>query len=231
VACRGQKLIYAAARPPYLYRPLLVDAEEKLNARFCRIYSSRRIRLKNHTARQYTENSKQTFPEMKLRSLSPNSYIHVLWAIYLFPRLVCLFCCRKIGGPRWEYINRSQTHECENWDWGRKVFFFWEHINRIFFAVQPRKCFLHSEFYPLTPSHQCSTAFTLGNWPDDMVLEKNKAGAQLARYSNIFCSRKATILFRRNIRVSFLDTGTLESSRWKTGNPAWSVRKWTVTIG
>jgi hypothetical protein len=37
--------------PPYLYRPLLVDAEEKLNARFCRIYTSRRIRLKNHTAK------------------------------------------------------------------------------------------------------------------------------------------------------------------------------------
>jgi hypothetical protein len=27
--------------------------------------------------RQYTENSKQIFPEIKLRGLSPNSYIHV----------------------------------------------------------------------------------------------------------------------------------------------------------
>ncbi len=27
--------------------------------------------------RQYTENSKQIFPEMKLHNLSPNSYIHV----------------------------------------------------------------------------------------------------------------------------------------------------------
>jgi hypothetical protein len=27
--------------------------------------------------RHYTENSKQIFPEIKLRGLSPNSYIHV----------------------------------------------------------------------------------------------------------------------------------------------------------
>jgi hypothetical protein len=33
----------------------------------------------SHTAKTvlYTENSKQIFPEMKLRGLSPNSYIHV----------------------------------------------------------------------------------------------------------------------------------------------------------
>ncbi len=53
----------------------------------------------------------------------------------------------------WEYINRSQTHECGNWDWGRAIpflvifilnfrycvfavqFLFWEYIKRIFVAV------------------------------------------------------------------------------------------------
>jgi hypothetical protein len=39
--------------------------------------------------RHYTENSKQIFPERKLRGLFPNSYIHVsvsdLEAIYIFP--------------------------------------------------------------------------------------------------------------------------------------------------
>ncbi len=37
-----------------------------------------------------------------------------LWEIYIFPPSVCLFCC---SGPILEYINRSQTHECRNWDW------------------------------------------------------------------------------------------------------------------
>ncbi len=43
-----------------------------------------------------------------------------LWAIYIFPETVCLFCCRKIQYVYrfWEYLNRSQTHECGNWDWG-----------------------------------------------------------------------------------------------------------------
>ncbi len=41
----------------------------------------------------------------------PISTFMRLWAIYIFPRFVCLSCCRKICG--------SQTHECGYWDWGR----------------------------------------------------------------------------------------------------------------
>ncbi len=44
-----------------------------------------------------------------------------LWTIYTYPRLICLFCCRKYVDRSWEYINRSQTHECGNLDWGRKI--------------------------------------------------------------------------------------------------------------
>jgi hypothetical protein len=44
-----------------------------------------------------------------------------LWAIYIFPQWICLFCCRKYVDRSWEYINRSQTHECVNWDWGRAI--------------------------------------------------------------------------------------------------------------
>jgi hypothetical protein len=40
--------------------------------------------------RQYTESSKQIFPEMKLRGLVPNSYINVL---------VSDLCIPKIGLP------------------------------------------------------------------------------------------------------------------------------------
>ncbi len=51
----------------------------------------------------------------------PISTIMRLWAIYIFPRLVCLFCWRKYVDQSWDYINRSQTHECGNWGWGRAI--------------------------------------------------------------------------------------------------------------
>ncbi len=38
-------------------------------------------------------------PEIKLRRLVLNFYIHVLWAIYIFPGLVCLFGCSKRCRP------------------------------------------------------------------------------------------------------------------------------------
>ncbi len=44
-----------------------------------------------------------------------------LWANYIFPRWVCLFCWRKYVDWSWEYINRSKTHECWNWGWGRAI--------------------------------------------------------------------------------------------------------------
>jgi hypothetical protein len=44
-----------------------------------------------------------------------------LWAIYIFPPSICLFCCRKYVDRSREYINCSQTHECRNWDWGRAI--------------------------------------------------------------------------------------------------------------
>ncbi len=44
-----------------------------------------------------------------------------LWTNYIFPRWVCLFCWRKYVDLFWEYINRSQTHECGNWGWSRAI--------------------------------------------------------------------------------------------------------------
>ncbi len=51
----------------------------------------------------------------------PISTFICLWAIYIFPPLICLTCCRKYVDQSCEYINRSQTHECGNWDWGRAI--------------------------------------------------------------------------------------------------------------
>ncbi len=39
-----------------------------------------------------------------------------LWAIYILPRSICLFFCRKYVDRSWEYINRSKTQEFGNWD-------------------------------------------------------------------------------------------------------------------
>ncbi len=51
----------------------------------------------------------------------PISTFKRLWAIYLFPRSVSLFYWRKYVDHSWDYINRSQTHECWNWGWGRAI--------------------------------------------------------------------------------------------------------------
>ncbi len=75
--------------------------------------SSHRKRPANHTisivkpantAKTNAENLKQIFPEKEYRGLSPNFHIHVSYM-----------------DRSWEYINRSQTHECGNWGWGRAI--------------------------------------------------------------------------------------------------------------
>ncbi len=51
----------------------------------------------------------------------PISIYMCLWANYIFSRWVCVFCWRKYVDQSLEYINRSQTHECGNWGWGRAI--------------------------------------------------------------------------------------------------------------
>ncbi len=51
----------------------------------------------------------------------PISTFMCLWANYIFPQWVFLFCWRKYVDLCWEYINPSQTHECGNWGRGRAV--------------------------------------------------------------------------------------------------------------
>jgi hypothetical protein len=51
----------------------------------------------------------------------PISTFMCLLAIYIFPGSVYLFCYKKICGPILEYINRSQTYQCENWDWSSAI--------------------------------------------------------------------------------------------------------------
>ncbi len=61
-----------------------------------------------------------------------------LWAIYIFPGSVYIFPPAKKADPSWEYIIRSQTHECVNWDWGPDIPFlgiFVSNFRHFVFAV------------------------------------------------------------------------------------------------
>ena len=54
----------------------------------------------------WTENSKQIFPEMKLRGLSPNSYAHVSGERFIyFHDRSAYSAAGKYVGLSWEYIN------------------------------------------------------------------------------------------------------------------------------
>ncbi len=73
--------------------------------------------------RHNNKNSKQIFPEKEFQGLSPNFHIHVSASdLYVFPGSVCLYSAAgNYVALSWEPINRSQTHECGNWDWGRAI--------------------------------------------------------------------------------------------------------------
>ena len=74
--------------------------------------------------RHNTENSKQIFPEKELCGLSPNFHIHVSVRDLYIPTIslpILNSAAGKYVDRTWEYINRSQTHECGNWDCGRSV--------------------------------------------------------------------------------------------------------------
>ncbi len=76
-----------------------------------------------------------------------STFMH-LWAIYMFPGSVCLFCCSQRGRLMLGiYINSSQIHECRNWVWGPTVSFLGIHKSdfrysaslSLFFSIGERK--------------------------------------------------------------------------------------------
>jgi hypothetical protein len=68
--------------------------------------------------RSSTENSKQIFPEKKLRGHSPSFHIRVSESDLYIPRMDLPIQLLEICGPilGYPYNNRSRTHECGNWD-------------------------------------------------------------------------------------------------------------------
>ncbi len=90
------------------------------------------------------------YQKFNCAALFPIPTFIYLWAFYISIRSVRLICCSKIGGPIVE--NRSQIHECGNWERGRAVSCLEVHyINRILFAVlwnnhcEPFFCFLFEQ--------------------------------------------------------------------------------------
>ncbi len=78
--------------------------------------------------RHNTENSKRIFPEKVLCDLSPNFHIHVSMTGSYIPTIGYAYSAAEKHVDRsWEYINRSQTHECGIWDWGRAIPFLGTH--------------------------------------------------------------------------------------------------------
>ncbi len=65
------------------------------------------------------------------------------------------FAAGKSVDRSWELVNRSQTHECGNWDWGPAQFLFWESINGI-----PLQCIRkHSSAFIMNVFHEGLSPF------------------------------------------------------------------------
>jgi hypothetical protein len=73
------------------------------------------------------ENSKQIYPEKEVRGLSTNFHIHVSVSDLNISTIGLPSAAGKYEDRSWKYINRSETHECGNWDWGRAIPFLGIH--------------------------------------------------------------------------------------------------------
>ncbi len=67
------------------------------------------------------ENPIYVFLFWELRSRSPNFHIHVSVNDLYIPRMDPHFPAAEYADRSWEYINRSQAHECGSWDCGRAI--------------------------------------------------------------------------------------------------------------
>jgi hypothetical protein len=80
------------------------------------------------------------YPEMKLRGHVPNSYIHVSVSYLYIPRIGLPIWLKQNRQTNPGNINRSQIHECKNWETEqynsvleitrRYSFHFWEYVNQ-----------------------------------------------------------------------------------------------------
>jgi hypothetical protein len=79
--------------------------------------------VKRHSSVHCNENPINVFLFWELRDLSPNFHIHVsasdLYFLRIGPHISCSIIGRSMVGIY--TVNRSQTHECGNWDCGGAI--------------------------------------------------------------------------------------------------------------
>ncbi len=79
------------------------------------------------------ENPIYVFLFWELRGLRPKFHIYVSVCDFLYAQdWPTYFPAAELADRSWEYKNRSQTHECRNWDSVAAQFLFWEYLFRIF---------------------------------------------------------------------------------------------------
>ncbi len=112
---------------------------------FVRDVYSRGQNVKNRYLLQYTAKTKTQYrkfetniPRKELRGYSPNCYIHVSVRNLYIPLIgLYLFCCSKQVDRTWEDMDRLQTDECGNWDWGRTIPFMGIHKIKFICSAPP----------------------------------------------------------------------------------------------
>ncbi len=98
------------------------------------------------------------FPEQNLLMfcLPISKLCTYLWAIYIFPGSVSLFCCSQISRQILGIctVNSSQIHECRNWEWGHAVSFLGIHQSDFrYSAVQYSSILVLPTCIPVTLEH------------------------------------------------------------------------------
>jgi hypothetical protein len=82
-----------------------------------------------------TENWKQIFPKMKLCGLVPTFCIHISVSDLYIPKISPPTLLFAFVDRSWDYIHRSQIHECRNWERGRAVSFLGIFVSNFQYSV------------------------------------------------------------------------------------------------
>jgi hypothetical protein len=73
-----------------------------------------------------------------------NSYIHISVSdLYILMIGMPILLQKNMVGRTWKYIDRSQTHECGNWDCGRAISFLGIHKFKFLYSVKQKQWRLH----------------------------------------------------------------------------------------
>jgi hypothetical protein len=141
---------------------------------------------------------------------APISTFLCLWAIYIVPGSVHIFPPAEQGDRSWEYINRSQTHECGNWDWYPDIPFLGIFVSKFLYFV--------FAVYNTCESHVGSVSC---NGCSRATVSRSR------KHSSVFCRDSAAFsahpvlmnmyTSRKNINIFCIHKGQSPLSPWQGG--------------